>query len=100
VPADVLGVRAARKTLLAVAGLVSVRDRTWTTDRARAARRWGEIKPGLAAPLRKLLSWATAGRRPAPQEVPPALAGDGIVAAVAERFADLIGLWADDQQDP
>jgi hypothetical protein len=26
--------------------------------------------------------------------------GAGIVAAVVERFADLIGLWADDQQDP
>ena len=100
VPADLLGVRAARKTLLAVAGLVSVRDRTWTTDRAHAARRWGEIEPGLAAPLRMLLSWATAERRPAHEEVPSALAGDGVVATVAERFADLIGLWAADQQDP
>ena len=99
-PADLLGVRAARKTLLAVAGLVSVRDRTWTTDRAHAARRWGEIEPGLAAPLRMLLSWATAERRPAHEEVPSALAGDGVVATVAERFADLIGLWAADQQDP
>jgi hypothetical protein len=62
VPADLLGVRAARKTLLAVAGLVSVCDRTWTTDRARAARRWGEIEPGTAAPLRRLLSWATPPR--------------------------------------
>jgi hypothetical protein len=47
-----------------------------------------------------LLSWATAERRPACGEVPPALAGDGIVATVAERFADVIGLWADDQQHP
>jgi len=100
VPAGFLAVRAARKTLLAVAGLVSVRDRTWTTDRARAARRWGEIEPGLAAPLRLLLSWATAERSPAAGEVPGALAGDGIVATVVERFADLIGLWADDQQEP
>jgi hypothetical protein len=88
-----LGVRAARKTLLAVAGLVSVRDRTWTTDRARAARRWGEIEPDLAAPLGALLSWATAELRPAPGEVRLALAGDGVVAAVADRFASLIGLW-------
>jgi hypothetical protein len=100
VPADLLGVRAARKTLLAVAGLVSVRDRTWTTDRARAARRWGEIEPALAAPLRLLLSWATAERSPASEEVPPALADDGVVATVAGRFADLIGLWADDEQEP
>lgn len=97
VPADVLGFRVARKTLLAVAGLVSVRDRTWTTDRARAARRWGEIEPGLAAPLGRLLSWATAERRAAPGEVRTALAEDGIAAVVAERFAGLIGLWPDDQ---
>jgi uncharacterized protein len=100
VSADLLGVRAARKTLLAVAGLVSVRDRTWTTDRARAARRWGEIEPRLAAPLGVLLSWATAERRPAREEVPPVLTDDGIVATVAGRFSDLIGLWADDPQDP
>ena len=97
VPAEVLGLRAARKTLLAVAGLVSVRDRTWTTDRARAARRWGEIEPGLAAPLGQLLSWATAERRPAPGEVRTALADDGIVALVVGYFAGLIGLWPDDQ---
>jgi hypothetical protein len=93
VAADLLGVRAARKTLLAVAGLVSVHDRTWTTDRARAARRWGQIEPGLAGPLGQLLSWAAAERRPAPEEVRLALAGDGIVAAVAGRFDRLIGLW-------
>ena len=84
--ADLLGVRAARKTLLAVAGLVSVHDRTWTTDRAGAARRWGEIEPGFAAPLGQLLSWAAAERRPAREEVRRALAGDGIVAAVVDRF--------------
>jgi uncharacterized protein len=94
-PPDLLGVRAARKTLLAVAGLVSVADRTWTTDRVRGAWRWGEIDPALAAGLRTLLSWATAERRPASDDVVPALADDGIVAAVVERFADRIGLWAD-----
>jgi hypothetical protein len=90
---DLLGVRAARKTLLAVAGLVSVHDRTWTTDRARAARRWSEIEPGLADPLGVLLSWATAELRPAPEEVRLALAGDAVVAVVVDRFASLIGLW-------
>jgi hypothetical protein len=97
--ADLLGVQAARKTLLAVAGLVSVHDRTWTTDRARAARRWGHIEPGLAAPLGQLLSWVAAERRPAPEEVRQALAGDGIVAAVVARFARLIGLWPGDPQN-
>jgi uncharacterized protein len=95
---DLLGVRAARKTLLTVAGLVSVSDRTWTTDRARAARRWGEIEPDLAAPLGALLSWATAECRPSSEEVQLALAGDGVVAAVADRFASLIGLWRCDPQ--
>jgi uncharacterized protein len=90
---DLLGVRAARKTLLAVAGLVSIHDQTWMTDRARAARRWGEIEPDLAVPLRALLSWATAERRPSSEEVQLALAGDGVVAAVVDRFASLIGLW-------
>ena len=44
-----LGCRVARKSLLAAAGLVSVVDGGWTTDRATAARRWAEIEPGLAA---------------------------------------------------
>jgi len=39
----------ARKTLLAVAGLVSVHDRTWTTDRATAAARWRNSSTALAA---------------------------------------------------
>ena len=93
--ADLLGVRAARKTLLAVAGLVSVRDRTWTTDRSRAARRWGEIEPGLAAPLGVLLCWATADIHLSREEVRPVLAPDGIIGVIVERFASLIGLWAD-----
>ena len=98
--ADALGVRVARKTLLAVAGLVSVHDRTWTTDRQRAARRWSEIDPGLSRPLSRLLSWAAAARRPAPGEVRDALADGGIVAMLVERFDRLIGLWPDDPGDP
>jgi uncharacterized protein len=94
--ADELGVRVARKTLLAVAGLVSVHDRTWTTDRLRAVRRWNECEPGLGVQLTRLLSWATGVRRPAPEEVASALADDGIVSMIAERFARLIGLWTED----
>jgi hypothetical protein len=97
--AEPLGVRVARKTLLAVAGLVSVHDHTWTTDRSRAARRWGELEPDLAIPLARLLSWATAERRPAPEEVRRALADNGVVDAVVERFSSVIGLWADDPHD-
>jgi uncharacterized protein len=98
VAADLLGVQAARKTLLAVAGLVSVRDRTWTTSRARAAARWSEVEPGLAAGLDLLLSWAERERLPVRGEVARALADDGIVPVIAARFGELIGLWPDDCQ--
>lgn len=102
-PTEPLGVRVARKTLLAVAGLVSVHDHTWTTDRSRAARRWGELEPSLSGPLSGplggLLSWVDAELRPAPEEVRRALADDGIVAAIVERFGALIGLWPDDPHD-
>lgn len=99
VAADLLGVRAARKTLLAVAGLVSVHDHTWTTDRARAARRWSELEPGLAAHLGRLHSWTKGDRRPSRGEVGRALADDGVVAAIVERFSRLIGLWTHDPGD-
>jgi hypothetical protein len=100
VAADRLGVRAARKTLLAVAGLVSVRDHTWTTDRSRAARRWGEVEPDLALPLGWLLSWANGERRPPREEVRRALADGGVVDSIVERFGSTIGLWADDPRNP
>jgi uncharacterized protein len=90
-----LGVQAARKTLLAVAGLVSVVDHTWTTDRSRAAKRWGALEPGIAAQLSLLLSWADGQSRPSPGEVTRTFGDDGIVAAIVERFSSLIGLWAD-----
>lgn len=95
VAADLLGVRVARKALLAVAGLVSVHDHTWTTDRSRAVQRWSELEPGLAAQLGRLLSWAKAELRPSREKVGRAVADDGIVAAIVERFGRLIGLWTD-----
>jgi uncharacterized protein len=99
VAADQLGIRVARKTLLAVAGLVSVHDHTWTTDRARAAQRWSDLEPDLAAQLGGLDSWARAEHHPGREEVARALADDGIVGAITERFGRLIGLWADDPGD-
>jgi uncharacterized protein len=99
VAADLLGVRVARKTLLAVAGLVSVHDHTWTTDRSRAVQRWSDLEPGLAAPLGRLHSWAKRERHPGREEVGRALAADGIVSAIVERFGRLIGLWTDDPDD-
>jgi uncharacterized protein len=96
VAADLLGVRAARKALLALAGLVSVHDHTWTTDRSHAVRRWSELEPGLASQLGRLHCWANGERRPARDEVERALAADGIVSAIADRFGRLIGLWPED----
>jgi nucleotidyltransferase-like protein len=99
VSADLLGIRAARKTLLALAGLVSVHDHTWTTDRSRAVRRWSELEPGLAARLARLKSWSNGEQHASREEVGRALADDGIVCAIVERFGGLIGLWADDPAD-
>lgn len=86
-----LGRRVARKTLLAVAGLVSVHDSTWTTDRTIAAERWSKVHPELAEGLASLSAWS---------------AGDGVADAselanqldhTAERivtsFETDIGLW-------
>jgi len=92
---DLVGVRAARKSLLALAGLVSVADRTWTTSRSRAVQRWSELEPRLATDLRRLLSWASRDHEPSRDSVEEALAGDGIIAAITARFGSLIGLWAE-----
>jgi uncharacterized protein len=87
-----LGRRVARKTLLAVAGLVSVHDTTWTTDRVAAAHRWGVLKPELADSLRELVSWSgTLTNGPSPSEVDIALGG--VVAEVVAEFRRHIGLW-------
>jgi hypothetical protein len=93
VATDVLGVRASRKALLALAGLVSVHDRTWTTSRARAVRRWSELEPDLAAELSQLQSWASREQYCSRDDVEHALAVDGIIEAIVGRFASLIGLW-------
>ena len=97
--ADLLGVRVARKTLLAVAGLVSVHDRTWTTGRARAVQRWSELEPDLATHLSRLHSWAQRERHPDCEQV-------GVRTRRRwNRLCDrgvlqrLIGLWTDHADD-
>lgn len=90
---DVIGRRVARKTLLAVAGMVSVHDGTWTTDRTSAARRWGEVEPGHATGLALLEEWAGETGRPSHKEVEAMLDDSGLVPAVVKRFSSLIGLW-------
>ena len=87
-----LGRRVARKTLLALAGVVSVHDATWTTDRGLAARRWGAVEPALAPGLRTLLDWSDGRVRPEAPAVRAAL--DTSVAEVSSAFATLVGLWA------
>lgn len=86
-----LGRRLARKCLLAVAGLVSVYDNTWTTDRAGAAARWAEIEPRLENDLRMLLAWSTGDAVPDRPSVAAAL--DGVVNEIVASFEVSIGLW-------
>lgn len=85
--------RVARKTLLAAAGVVSIRTGTWTTDRATAARSWGDFDLSRAAGMEALLGWADGAIAATPRELSTVLAPDGIVAEVADRFARDIGLW-------
>ena len=92
VPDDAaLGRRIARKSLLAVAGLVSVHDHTWTTDRASSARRWAEIEPDLSADLERLVTWIDGGVAPSRPEVNRML--DGFVNELVRRFSSIVGLW-------
>jgi uncharacterized protein len=86
--------RVARKTLLAVAGLVSVHDTTWTTDRYGAAARWSVIDPDLADGLGRLVAWSEGSRQPTAAELQAALAPGGVVDRVASAFQATIGLWA------
>jgi len=83
--------RLARKSLLAVAGLVSVHDNTWTTDRATAAARWAEIEPTLADGLQILLTWSREHATHHRESVKAAL--DGVVAQIVDAFETSIGLW-------
>jgi len=91
-PPQRLGRALARKTLLAVAGLVSIHDRTWTTDRTAAARRWGEVHPEHAPALRTLLAWIDGDGAPGTGDVRRVL--DGLLPHVVKTFADTIGLWS------
>lgn len=91
--AAMLGRRVARKTLLAVTGLVSVHDATWTTDREGAAQRWSVVDPPLSAHLAKLVAWSEGHLQPTATEVQDALAPDGVVDQVTRAFENSIGLW-------
>jgi len=85
--------RIARKTLFAVAGLVSIHDAVWTTDRVAAAYRWSVIKPKCAATLRTLVAWSD-GRSAelSRSEIQTVL--DEVVVDVVDEFRARIGLWS------
>jgi predicted nucleotidyltransferase len=87
-----LGRKVARKTLVTTAGLVSVHDATWTTDRGSSARRWSEVEPRWAASLARLSAWSSDGVADG-SALRETLAPDGVVAAIVARFAADIGLW-------
>ncbi|TQL68105.1 hypothetical protein FB381_1994 [Nocardioides albertanoniae] len=91
-PASDLSRRIARKPLLAVAGLVSVHDGTWTTDRSAAASRWGEIEPTLADDLARLETLREHGGTTA-EETAALLGEGGVIEQISARFAADIGLW-------
>ncbi|WP_238997775.1 nucleotidyltransferase domain-containing protein [Nocardioides limicola] len=93
VTASALGRRIGRKTLLAVAGMVSVHDRTWTTDRSVAADRWSQIQPELGPGLAELYDWATGIHHASHAEIASVLDDSGLIPAIVDRFAALIGLW-------
>lgn len=85
--------RVARKTLLAVAGLVSVRHGGWTTDRGGAARRWSQQDPTIAKDVEQLLAWSQSLQRVEHPDLQRALDDQAVVSRVVERFRAEIGLW-------
>ncbi len=95
--AGVVAQRMARKSLLAVAGLVSVHDHTWTTDRDTSAHRWSEIEPTHRDGLDQLLSWTSTTPEPRVDTVRDVL--EGTVEAIVSAFNELIGLWPDTTHD-
>jgi uncharacterized protein len=95
--AGLVAQRMARKSLLAVAGLVSVHDHTWTTDRETSAHRWSQIEPAHHDGLAQLISWTST--RPAPQVDTVRDVLEGTVEPIVSVFSELIGLWPDTIRD-
>lgn len=83
----------ARKTLLTAAGVVSVLDGTWTTDRDTATSRWAEIEPRHARGAAMLSTWLDDDSAATAAELDEVLSPDGVVANVADRFAAIVGVW-------
>lgn len=88
-----LGRRIARKTLLAVAGLVSIHDHIWTTDRQSSAMRWGNLNPQWKTAIEKLAAWSEDKKTPSISEIDAVLSDNGIIKFVVDDFQRKIGLW-------
>ena len=88
-----LGRRVARKTLLAVAGLVSAHDTTWTTDRGSATYRWSQLQPAFAPALTSLVQWSEGATTASHEQLDHTLARGGIVEQAVQDFRTNIGLW-------
>jgi hypothetical protein len=84
--------RVGRKSLLALASLVSVHDATWTTDRAAAVRRWSEVRPQMSGDLEVLRRWTDGDDLPA-ESGPVRRMVEGTVTRIARAFAATVGLW-------
>lgn len=94
-PAD-LARTVARKTLLAVAGLVSIHDAAWTTDRRTAATRWAAIEQTSANGMSTLTEWSQTTPKVTTADVRHALLTT--VRHVVQQFDHRIGLWAESSQ--
>lgn len=81
------------RTLLAVAGLVSVHDATWTTDRAGAARRWSQLHPAFTSASTSLVQWSEGASTASPEQLHQTLAGGDVVDLAVQDFSTNIGLW-------
>lgn len=89
--AEAVARMAARKTLLAVAGLVSVHDGCWTTDRRLAAERWALVDPSLRSTVQQLIDWCTNSTGTSVSDVRATLSSG--VSAIVEQFGERIGCW-------
>ena len=75
-----------------MAGLVSVHDTTWTTDRVSAAHRWSQLHPTFASASASLVQWSE-GATASEEQLHQTLASGGIVAQAVDDSRTNIGLW-------
>ena len=84
--------RISRKTLYAISSLVSIHDRTWTTDRVTASKRWREIMPEVCSEIDTLVLWGNTLTPALSREEVQNMLG-GFITKVVDDFNEQIGLW-------